>query len=89
MLFSIGCKRFQFYLDLLYVCCQLRSFICHHSFWLQSDPETIYDALLDYGRVAWRWCVKKIIESLTFEQKILENFDKGWRKESRHLYEGR
>jgi hypothetical protein len=33
---------------------------------------------LDYGRVAWRWCVKKISQSPTFEQKIKENFDKGW-----------
>lgn len=54
-----------------------------------GSKKTIWDALFDYGHVAWRWCIKKISQSLTFEQKILENFDKGWGKESCHLCEGR
>jgi len=40
--------------------------------------KAIADAGLDYGRVAWRWCVKKISQSPTFEQKNKENFDKSW-----------
>jgi hypothetical protein len=38
--------------------------------------KAIWDAGLVYGRVAWRWRVKKISQSPAFEQKIKENFDK-------------
>jgi hypothetical protein len=50
--------------------------------------KAIWDVGLDYGRVAWRWCVKKISRSPTFEHKIKENFDKVGKK-SCHLCEGR
>jgi hypothetical protein len=34
--------------------------------------KAIWDAGLDYGRVAWRWCVKKTSQSPTFEKKSMK-----------------
>ncbi len=50
--------------------------------------KAIWDAGLDYGRVAWRWCVKKISQSPTFEKKSMKTLV-GLGKKSCYLCEGR
>jgi hypothetical protein len=40
--------------------------------------KVIWDALLDYGRVAWNRCMKLIKKTPRTKKKLIEKFDKSW-----------